>query len=109
MGTEPKSAEIGFDEAKAGKEPFLWKTAVLFVLLVVGIFVPPVMLFAFFVLFVYWSYVSLMVRETNLIEPVRRETHPVMYWVLIGLYVFFAGWCAYGFVMESYRMIAGSQ
>ena len=101
--------QLASDAAEAGKEPFLWKTAVLYVLLVVGIFVPPVMLLAFTILFVYWACVSIMLRETNLVEPVKRETHPVMYWLLVGFWFFFAAWCTYGCIMETYKMIAGSQ
>jgi len=107
--TELERAEIAPDAAESGKEAFLWKTAFLYVLLVVGMFVPPVMLFAFVILFVYWGCVSIMLRETSLIEPVKRETHPVMYWLLVGLWFCFAAWSIYGCIMETYQMITGQQ
>jgi len=88
--TELETAEIVADGTEPGKEAFLWKTAVLYVLLVVGMFMPPVMFFAFVILFVYWGTVSIMLRETSLVEPVKRETHPVMYWLLVSLWFFFA-------------------
>jgi hypothetical protein len=109
VSIEQASAEIASDETESGKEPFLWKTAILYVLLVVGMFVTPVLLFAFVILFIYWGFVSIMLRETNLVEPVKRETHPVMYWLLVGLWFFYAAWCTYGCIVETYKMITGQQ
>jgi hypothetical protein len=107
MTPEQGTAEITAEEVGAEKEPFLWKTAVLFVLLVVGMFMPLVMFFAFAILFIYWACVSIMLRETSLVEPVRRDTHPVMYWLLVGLWFFFAVWSIYGCIMETSQMIPG--
>lgn len=53
----------------------------------------------FGILFVVWGVIDIMNKSTHLLEPITRQANPVLYWIIILMWFFFA---FYNFTTASY-------